>query len=80
MSNSEVVLGSYRYPLWAHIIGWSIVAIILSPLLKHALMGMINAGIVKVLENIEEIHINNQFFIYESKVDLKYLIFNLGSL
>ena len=33
VANSEVKLNDYRYPEWAHIIGWVIVAIILSPLL-----------------------------------------------
>lgn len=35
-SNSEVVLGDYRYPFWAHWIGWSIIAINLSPIVKFA--------------------------------------------
>lgn len=48
VSNSEVVLGDYKYPLFAHIIGWSLVAIILSPLLKHAIMATINSGVMKV--------------------------------
>lgn len=32
VANSEVVLNDYHYPAWAHGIGWSLVAIILSPL------------------------------------------------
>lgn len=47
-SNTEVVLGKYKYPYWAHIIGWLIVSIILSPLFKFAFEAMYNGGVFKV--------------------------------
>ena len=32
VSNSEVTLGDYRYPFYAHIIGWTIVGICMLPI------------------------------------------------
>jgi hypothetical protein len=47
-SNTEVQLGSYRYPWWAHLIGWFIVAVIVAPLFKFAISAMIDGGVFKV--------------------------------
>lgn len=33
IANTEIVLNDYHYPQWAHYIGWSIVTLILSPIL-----------------------------------------------
>jgi len=32
IANAEVTLNDYHYPHWAHVVGWVIVCIILSPL------------------------------------------------
>lgn len=48
VSNTEVVLGSYKYPIWAHILGWLEVAIILSPLFRYGIASMMSGGIFRV--------------------------------
>lgn len=52
VSNTEVVLGTYRYPLWAHMLGWLEVAIILSPLFRYGIASMISGGIFRVNSDI----------------------------
>ena len=47
-SNNEVKLGEYVYPWWAHLIGWFIVAIIVTPFIKFAISSMIEGGIFRV--------------------------------
>ena len=46
--NTEVVLGSYKYPWWAHLIGRFIVAIITTPLIEFSLRSMVKGGIFRV--------------------------------
>lgn len=53
-SNSEVVLGGYRYPFWAHWIGWAIVAINLSPFVKHAFGEIFKSNVLKELYKLTQ--------------------------
>jgi hypothetical protein len=53
-SNGEVVLGTYRYPTWAHIIGWIIVLIIMSPIIKYFVSALYHSGILRDLYAITQ--------------------------
>lgn len=48
--NQEVTLNDYRYPQWAHVIGFVIVGIILSPLFFFSQIGISQFGFKNVLK------------------------------
>lgn len=49
ISNAEVKLDNYRYPLFAHIIGWSTVVICLLPIPLCFIIELFNSGLGKVI-------------------------------
>ncbi|CAF0878898.1 unnamed protein product [Brachionus calyciflorus] len=53
-SNTEVTLGSYRYPYWAHLIGWAIIVINIGPLVKYAVCEIYQSQVLKELYKLTQ--------------------------
>jgi hypothetical protein len=62
------MLGTYRYPWWAHLIGWLIVTFVVSPIVKYAFSSMSEYGLFRV--NLFSIIRFLAFIILSSSIDL----------
>ncbi len=54
IANTEVTLNKYRYPKWAHAIGWSTVSILLLPVFTVFLVSLFKSAKEKNLKNVNK--------------------------
>lgn len=70
IANAEVTLNDYHYPHWAHVVGWTIVVIILSPLFIFFEISLSKYNFVRIWSPADSWLPAKQFPIDDGEVDL----------
>lgn len=70
IANSEVTLNDYHYPRWAHIVGWSIVCLIMSPLFIFFEISLSKYNFVRIWSPADSWLPAKQFPVDDGEVDL----------